>query len=143
MLCACLGRELSVKGWRGTGCGNSGNSWLALKPALPPLLPHPPTLIPPPAPSFCPSPAGEALLRAGLLYLPDLDLYLAKVLAGPRYQLAAEFALHLVQQCVVLEPVVGAPDLAHTLDLLSKLATRVSGGNAVLQLVEEARRVSQ
>lgn len=23
--------------------------------------------------------AGEALLRAGLLYLPDLDLYLAKV----------------------------------------------------------------
>jgi hypothetical protein len=79
----------------------------------------------------------------GLLYLPDLDLYLAKVLAGPRYQLAAEFALHLVQQCVVLEPVVGAPDLAHTLDLLSKLATRVSGGSAVLQLVEEARRVSQ
>ena len=114
-----------------------------MKPARPPLLPHPPTLSPPPAPSFCPSPAGEALLRAGLLYLPDLDLYLAKVLAGPRYQLAAEFALHLVQQCVVLEPVVGAPDLAHTLDLLSKLATRVSGGNAVLQLVEEARRVSQ
>lgn len=29
------------------------------------------------------------------------------------------------------------------MELLSKLATRVSGGNAVLQLVEEARRVSQ
>lgn len=27
----------------------------------------------------CPCPAGEALLRAGLLYLPDLDIYLAKV----------------------------------------------------------------
>jgi CCR4-NOT transcription complex subunit 1 len=85
---------------------------------------------------------GEALLRAGLLYLPDLDIYLAKVLAGPRYQLAAEFALHLVQQCCVVEPVVSAAELAHTMELLSKLATRVSGGNAVLQLVEEARRVS-
>ena len=92
---------------------------------------------------FGPPPAaGEALLRAGLLYLPDLDVYLAKVLASPRYQLAAEFALHLVQQCVVVEPVVSAADLAHTLDVLAKLATRVSGGNAVLQLVEEARRVS-
>jgi hypothetical protein len=96
-----------------------------------PLTPHSPA-----------TPPGEALLRAGLLYLPDLDLYLAKALAGPRYQLAAEFALHLVQQCCVVEPVVGAPDLGYTLDLLSKLATRVSGGNAVLQLVEEARRVS-
>ncbi|KAL4458253.1 hypothetical protein ABPG75_013118 [Micractinium tetrahymenae] len=85
---------------------------------------------------------GEALLRGGLLYLPDLDLYLAKVLAGPRYQLAAEFALHLVQQCCIVDPVVAAPDLAHTLDVLAKLATRVSGGNAVLQLVEEARRIS-
>lgn len=65
-----------------------------------------------------------------------------QVLAGPRYQLAAEFALHLVQQCCIVDPVVAAPDLAHTLDVLSKLATRVSGGNAVLQLVEEARRVS-
>ena len=95
-----------------------------------------------PARPFPPAPPGEALLRGGLLYLPDLDLYLAKVLAGPRYQLAAEFALHLVQQCCVVEAVVGAADLAHTLDVLSKLATRVSGGNAVLQLVEEARRLS-
>lgn len=38
--------------------------------------------------------------------------------------------------------VVSAAELAHTMELLSKLATRVSGGNAVLQLVEEARRVS-
>lgn len=29
----------------------------------------------------------------------------SQVLAGPRYQLAAEFALHLVQQCCVVEPV--------------------------------------
>lgn len=42
--------------------------------------------------------AGETLVRGGLLYLPDLDLYLAKALSGPRFQLAAEFALHLVQQ---------------------------------------------
>ena len=104
------------------------------RPALPTLA-HPPLT--------CASrTAGEALLRGGLLYLPDLDLYLAKVLAGPRYQLAAEFALHLVQQCMVVEGVVAAPDLAHTLEVLSKLATRVSGGNAVLQLVEEARRAS-
>ena len=96
----------------------------------------------PPPPACLPARAGEALLRGGLLYLPDLDVYLARVLAGPRYQLAAEFALHLVQQCVVVEGVVGAPDLGHTLDVLSKLAARVSGGNAVLALVEEARRVS-
>ena len=38
--------------------------------------------------------------------------------------------------------VVSAAELAHTLELLAKLATRVSGGNAVLQLVEEARRIS-
>lgn len=106
---------------------------------VPPSCPHPASPPLPPSALFSP---GEALLRGGLLYLPDLDLYLAKVLAGPRYQLAAEFALHLVQQCCVLDLVVGAPDLAHTLDVLSKLATRVSGGNAVLQLVEEARRVS-
>lgn len=37
-------------------------------------------------------------MRGGLLYLPDLDLYLAKAMTGPRFQLAAEFALHLVQQ---------------------------------------------
>ncbi len=89
-----------------------------------------------------PLPAGEALLRGGLLYLPDLDLYLAKVLAGPRYQLAAEFSLHLVQQCCVVEDLVSAADLAHTMEVLCKLATRVSGGNAVLGLVEEARRLS-
>ena len=43
---------------------------------------------------------------------------------------------------MVVEPVVSAAELPHTLDVLTKLATRVSGGNAVLQLVEEARRVS-
>ena len=54
-------------------------------------------------------------------------------------------ALHACLSCFLpcqVEPVVSAQDLAHTLDLLAKLATRVSGGNAVLQLVEEARRVS-
>ncbi len=45
-----------------------------------------------------PAAAGEALVRSGLLYMPDLDLYLAKAMGGPRFQLAAEFALHLVQQ---------------------------------------------
>jgi hypothetical protein len=96
-----------------------------------------------PAASLPPSPhSGEALLRGGLLYLPDLDLYLAKVLAGPRYQLAAEFALHLVQACCIAEPVVGAGDLANTLEMLARLATRVSGGNALLALVEEARRIT-
>ena len=134
------------------------------------------------APPRC---AGEALLRAGLLYMPDLDLYLAKVLGGPRYQAAAEFSLHMVQvgpvsgvarrgsfavwegaqgraplgrcgeagapppfhaplpqQCIVLEPLLTAADLAHTLDMLTKLAARVSGGHSVLQLVDEARRAS-
>ena len=142
MLCVFCRRELSVNGWHIAVRWNSWLSGLEPCPLLRHFLTHTHTPFPP-LPPPAPPPAGEALLRVGLLYLPDLDLYLAKVLAGPRYQLAAEFALHLVQQCVVLEPVVGAPDLAHTLDLLSKLATRVSGGNAVLQLVEEARRVSQ
>jgi hypothetical protein len=104
------------------------------------VLPHE---VPLAHPHTCvPLPPGEALLRGGLLYLPDLDLHLAKALSGPRYQAPAEFALHLVQACCVVEALASAADLAHTLDVLCQLATRVSGGNAVLQLVEEARRAS-
>ena len=47
-----------------------------------------------------------------------------------------------LQQCVIVEPLLTAADLAHTLDTLSKLAARVSGGHSVLQLVEDARRVT-
>lgn len=98
------------------------------------------------APASQPVNIQQLLLHSGWLAPSPTPLPLhgphTQVLAGPRYQLAAEFALHLVQSCMVVEPVVGAADLAHTLDVLSKLATRVSGGNAVLQLVEEARRVS-
>jgi hypothetical protein len=48
---------------------------------------------------------------------------------------------HLVQ-CVIVEPLLSGADLAATLDMLAKLAVRVSGGGSVLQLVEEARRLT-
>lgn len=45
-------------------------------------------------------------------------------------------------QCVIVEPLLPGTDLAASLDMLAKLAVRVSGGGSVLQLVEEARRLT-
>lgn len=49
---------------------------------------------------------------------------------------------HPPSQCVIVEPVVNGAELAQTLDMLAKLAVRVSGGGSVLHLVEEARRLT-
>ena len=90
---------------------------------------------------LCPL-AGEALVRAGLFYMPELDLCLAKALASPHYTRPAEFTLHLMQQCMIMEPLLSVTDLQHSLDVLEKLAARISGGHTVLQMLAEARRVS-
>lgn len=45
-------------------------------------------------------------------------------------------------QCIILDPLLSGADLAASLDMLAKLAVRVSGGGSVLQLVEEARRLT-
>jgi hypothetical protein len=82
-------------------------------------------------------------VRSGLHHLPDLDIHLARALAGPRPQPAAELAVSLVQSLVLAEPpALSAADLLGALDALSKLAARASGGHAVLAVVDEARRVS-
>ncbi len=64
-------------------------------------------------------PAGEALLRAGLLYLPDLDIYLAKV-RGEAEGGASLPALRLlyadnVRVCSALHP--------HVEDMITSLHT--------------------
>jgi CCR4-NOT transcription complex subunit 1 len=88
--------------------------------------------------------AGEALARAGLLAPAALDAPLAARLEGGRHQPAAELLLGLLQSCVLgPEPnPLSAADLPRSLDALSRLAARVSGGQAVVALVEEARRTS-
>ncbi|KAK9824056.1 hypothetical protein WJX72_007392 [[Myrmecia] bisecta] len=83
---------------------------------------------------------GEALLRGGLLHMPELDAYLAKVLSSGRSGAAMEVAVHLVRACVIMEPLATAAELFNTLEVLSKIAVRSAGGTALQQLVDQARR---
>lgn len=86
---------------------------------------------------------AEALLRLGLLIPQELDTVLFKSLTTPRYQVAAELLLSLVQSCILSpEPCVSAADLQSSMDALAKLATRISGGQGVLQLLDQAQRAS-
>lgn len=85
----------------------------------------------------------EALLRSGLLPVRDMDAVLAKALSAPRYQPAAELLLGLLQSCVLgSDPCISALDLSASLDILTKLASRVTGGQGVLALINQARQVS-
>ena len=87
----------------------------------------------------------EALLRMGLLVLPDLDGLLAKALASPRYQSAAETLCAILQSCVLGQggdPCLSTADLAGSIDVLTRLASRTSNGGAVLLLIQRAQAAS-
>jgi CCR4-NOT transcription complex subunit 1 len=84
---------------------------------------------------------GERLLVRGLLAVPDVDAYLARVLVAQRPASAVDFAVLLVR--AVKDGLVGAADVPATLDVLSKLAGSVAGGEQLLQLLSAARAASR
>jgi hypothetical protein len=84
----------------------------------------------------------EALVRSHLLHLPDFDAQLAKALQANPFGPPSELAVHLLRTCILSqEPVATAGELAYTLDVISKIASRSSSGTAILQLVERAKQV--
>lgn len=87
------------------------------------------------------SPA-EALARRQMLHLPQLDAALAKMITSNRGA-ASDLAAHLLQQLVVLEPIISPNDLYATLEVLTRLAARMSNGAALMQLVEQARQAAR
>ena len=86
---------------------------------------------------------AEAIIRRGLFVLRDFDRTLATAIASRKVGPATDFAIHIVRQCMVLEPIAQAVDMAKTLDMLSKIAAQGRGGgagDALAQLVEQAKR---
>mmetsp|Transcript_10455 Transcript_10455/g.28626 ORF Transcript_10455/g.28626 Transcript_10455/m.28626 type:complete len:1846 (+) Transcript_10455:184-5721(+) len=87
--------------------------------------------------------AGEALIRSQLVPIRDMDAIIAKALNAPRYQPAAELLLGLLQSCVLgPDPCMSTNEITASIDMLSKLAVRVSGGQGVLTMISQARQVS-
>ena len=87
--------------------------------------------------------AGEAIIRASLIPMRDMDAVIAKALNAPRYQSAAELLLGLLQTCVLgSDPCLSTAEIPSSLDMLSKIAVRVTGGQGVLTLINQARQVS-
>lgn len=86
-------------------------------------------------------PATEALIRAHLLHLPDLDAFLAKSISTSQVGPVFELALHLVNTCIAKEAVISAGEFYNTLDILAKVATRSPGGGALMALIEQAKQV--
>jgi CCR4-NOT transcription complex subunit 1 len=84
---------------------------------------------------------GERLLGRGLLVLPEVDAYLARVLLAQRPASAVDFAVLLVR--AVRDGLAGAADVSATLDVLGKLAGSVAGGEQLLQLLSAARAASR
>jgi len=84
---------------------------------------------------------GERLLARNLLMLPDVDAYLARVLVAQRPASAVDFGVLLVR--AVKDGLAGSADVAATLDVLSKLAGSVAGGEQLMQLLNAARSASR
>lgn len=84
---------------------------------------------------------GEGLLRHGLLLLPEIDVYMAKVLAATRSSAAIDFAMLLLKFC--REGSCGWADISATFEQLGKLAASLPGGETVLQLLQQARLASR
>jgi CCR4-NOT transcription complex subunit 1 len=83
---------------------------------------------------------AEALIRKGLLLLPEVDNYLAKLLLQTRTQPLGDFAV-LLARCVK-DGLAGYADVSLSLDLLGKLST-ASNNEGVLQLLSAARQSSR
>jgi hypothetical protein len=84
---------------------------------------------------------AEALLPKGLLLLPEVDAYLAKLLLQARSQALGDFAITLAR--AVRDGHAGYSDVALSLDLLGKLSAASGNSEPVLQLLAAARASSR
>jgi len=89
---------------------------------------------------------AETMVRRGLLNLKELDRALSVLISARKVGPATDFAIHVVRQCIVLEPLAQANDMTQTLDVLASVAAQGRGGgagDALAQLVEQAKRSTQ
>ena len=84
---------------------------------------------------------AEALIRKGLLLLPEVDAYLAKLLLQTRTQALGDFAVLLAR--AVKDGLAGYADVSMSLDLLGKLSAAAGSNEAILQLLSAARQSSR
>eukprot|EP00250_Pteridium_aquilinum_P021342 c25093_g1_i1 orf=270-7661(-) len=82
------------------------------------------------------------LIRSELINLSDFNVYLAKLIDGGRNSGATEFAIHLVQTCVVQENVVTGIELSSVIEALGKVAQRSGSSESLQRLVEFAKNSS-
>lgn len=84
-----------------------------------------------------------ALIRFKVVEANEFDIYLARNME--RNSVAIEFAVHVVRQCLVMDHVVVAAQLANTLDALARIVERHGGASAnknvqiLAALLEQAR----
>eukprot|EP00882_Tetradesmus_deserticola_P020954 GHRQ01022647.1.p1 GENE.GHRQ01022647.1~~GHRQ01022647.1.p1 ORF type:complete len:277 (+),score=135.72 GHRQ01022647.1:1057-1887(+) len=84
---------------------------------------------------------AEALIRKGLLLLPEVDAYLAKLLLQTRTQALGDFAVLLAR--AVKDGLAGYADVSMSLELLGKLSAAAGSNEAILQLLNAARQSSR
>lgn len=82
------------------------------------------------------------LIRSELIHLADYNLFLAKLMEGGRNAAATEFAIYLVQTCVVQDAGVSATELYNVIEALAKVAQRPGSPESLQQLVEIAKNTS-
>eukprot|EP00878_Enallax_costatus_P004430 GHUV01004670.1.p1 GENE.GHUV01004670.1~~GHUV01004670.1.p1 ORF type:complete len:958 (+),score=366.58 GHUV01004670.1:54-2876(+) len=84
---------------------------------------------------------AEALIRKGLLLLPEVDQYLTKLLLQTRTQPLGDFAV-LLARCVK-DGLAGYADVSLSFDLLAKLSAAAGNNEGILQLLSAARQSSR
>jgi hypothetical protein len=84
---------------------------------------------------------AEALIRKGLLLLPEVDAYLAKLLLQSRSQAAGDLAVLLAR--AVKDGLAGYADVSMSLELLSKLSAGTGSSEGMAQLLSQARQSSR
>ncbi|XP_057867287.2 uncharacterized protein LOC131074644 isoform X3 [Cryptomeria japonica] len=82
------------------------------------------------------------LIRSELINLTEYNIHLAKLVDGGRNASATEFAIFLVQTCVVQEPGVSVSELFNLIEALGKVAQRPGSPESLLQLIEDVKNMS-
>ncbi|KAH9287615.1 hypothetical protein KI387_031732 [Taxus chinensis] len=82
------------------------------------------------------------LIRSELINLTEYNMHLAKLVDGGRNASATEFAIFLVQTCVVQEPGVSASELYNLIEALGKVAQRPGSPESLQQLIEDVKNTA-